>query len=29
MTSTVLIVDDNPDSIMVLRTILESKASQF
>jgi CheY-like chemotaxis protein len=25
MTSTVLIVDDNPDSIMVLRTILESK----
>lgn len=25
MTGTVLIVDDNPDSIMVLRTILESK----
>lgn len=25
MTATVLIVDDNPDSIMVLRTILESK----
>jgi DNA-binding response OmpR family regulator len=25
MASTVLIVDDNPDSIMVLRTILESK----
>jgi CheY-like chemotaxis protein len=28
MTGTVLIVDDNPDSIMVLRTILESKGFQ-